>query len=95
MTGLPSSPLTMSGGSLGPSGVGSHQYPLTANLLTSKTRKIYPKTVAVVALFSSLLVLICFIAICIVWRCNRLGRAPTTIGPAFISSVTRKTGKVK
>ncbi|ONK70848.1 uncharacterized protein A4U43_C04F2150 [Asparagus officinalis] len=89
--GLPSTPPSMSA-SLGPSGIGDNRDPFTANVPHSKTQKMNPKIIAVIALFSLLLVLIGFVAICIFWRCKKLGRASTVIGPAFTSSVVRKTG---
>lgn len=91
--GLPASPPMMPGGSLGPSGVGSQQYPLTANLPTRKTQKTNPKTIVFIVLSSFILIFMCFGAVCLFWRCRKSGRAPPAIGPAIkTSSIARRTG---
>ncbi|KAJ6792636.1 receptor-like serine/threonine-protein kinase ALE2 [Iris pallida] len=90
--GLPSSPPTTYGSSLGPSVARPHQDPLSANTFTSKKQKINPTTIAVIAFSSSILLFMCFGVACIFWRRREVGKAPAGVGSAFTSSFTRKNG---
>ncbi|KAJ0963670.1 hypothetical protein J5N97_028792 [Dioscorea zingiberensis] len=91
--GLPSSPPTLDESSAsGPAG--SHQYPFTANVPSSmRTQKMNARTIAVIALSAFMLVLVCSGVTCFLlkWR-NSSERSATTIGPAFTSPVTKRSG---
>lgn len=92
--GLPSSPPSMPGGSsgFGASGTGSRQYPFTANVPDGISQKMNSRIIAVTALSSFILILVCFGVVFTIWKWKKLGRPPTTVGPAITPSITKRPG---
>lgn len=91
--GLPSCPPT-SRGSLrcGPSGTGSQQIPLSANVPIDKSQKRSPKIIIVIGLTTFTLILVFSIVIFIILKRNRLGRTTTTPAPAITTSIPKRPG---
>ncbi|XP_020273750.1 receptor-like serine/threonine-protein kinase ALE2 isoform X2 [Asparagus officinalis] len=90
--GLPSPPPSSFGRSAsGPSEPGSYQYPFTANVPTDKTQKMNNRIIAVVALSSLILLLLCLGFVIFVLKAVKLGKPATTLGPAS-SSIARRPG---
>ncbi|KAF8392109.1 hypothetical protein HHK36_022451 [Tetracentron sinense] len=88
-TGLPSSPPY--GGSLGNGPSGSQEEPITANFL-NKDQRMNPRTIAIIVLSSFVVLLVCFGAVSILLKCRKVGRPSSAVGPAFTSSVTKRSG---
>ncbi|XP_043705850.1 receptor-like serine/threonine-protein kinase ALE2 isoform X2 [Telopea speciosissima] len=87
--GLPSSqPLE---DSLGPVGSGDHENPITANF-RGKSQKMNAGTIAIIALSAFVLFLICLGVVSILLKCKKVGRTSTSVGPATISSITKRSG---
>ncbi|XP_042393543.1 receptor-like serine/threonine-protein kinase ALE2 isoform X1 [Zingiber officinale] len=89
--GLPSPPPSFSK-SLGPSGIGGHQDPITANISTHKKQKFKGRIVIIILLSSFILMLICSGVVCMILRLKKLGRSSSSVEPTCTSSVIRKTG---
>ncbi|KAL5711811.1 Receptor-like serine/threonine-protein kinase ale2 [Ranunculus cassubicifolius] len=86
--GLPSSP--PSGGSTGVSPDGAPEDPLMANF-HGKRQKMNTRTIAIIVLSAVVFLLACVGAVFILLRCKRGRRPPNAVGPAFTSSITKRS----
>lgn len=91
--GLPSPPPSVDE-SLGPSGIGGHQYPLTANISNHKSQKLNGRIIAIIVLSSFILLVVCSGLVCMVLRSKKLGKSSNSVGPTITSSAIRKTGTI-
>ncbi|XP_068653978.1 receptor-like serine/threonine-protein kinase ALE2 isoform X2 [Aristolochia californica] len=66
--------------------------PITANVIR-KSQKMNARTVALIALSSFILVLMCVGAVLILSKCKKLGRASNVVGPAIPSSIGKRSGR--
>ncbi|KAJ8512450.1 hypothetical protein OPV22_002884 [Ensete ventricosum] len=89
--GLPSPPPSVDESS-GPSGIGGHQYPLTANISNHKSQKLNGKIIAIIVLSSFILLVVCSGLVCMVLRSKKHGKSSNSVGPTITSSAIRKTG---
>ncbi|CAL9154583.1 unnamed protein product [Musa hybrid cultivar] len=89
--GLPSPPPSVDESS-GPSGIGGHQYPLTANISNHKSQKLNGRIIAIIVLSSFILLVVCSGLVCMVLRSKKLGKSSNSVGPTITSSAIRKTG---
>ncbi|KAF5178349.1 Receptor-like serine/threonine-protein kinase ALE2 [Thalictrum thalictroides] len=86
--GLPSSP--PSGDSTGVSPRGSQEDPIVADFF-SKNKKMNARTIAVIAL-SAVVLLLAFVGVIfILLKCKKNRRPSTAVGPAFTSSITKRS----
>ncbi|KAF8388313.1 hypothetical protein HHK36_026979 [Tetracentron sinense] len=91
--GLPSSPSNGSSLGSGPSGsIGRHENPITAIFL-NKNQKMNARTITIIALSAFVLIVVCFGAVFILFKCRKVVRPSCAVGPAFTSSVTKRSGK--
>lgn len=86
--GLPSSPPSGSSTEINPSG--SEEDPITANLL-NKHQRMNSRTIAIIALSAVVFFIACVGAFFIVLKCKKDRRPLTAIGPAFTSSITKRS----
>ncbi|WOL12919.1 receptor-like serine/threonine-protein kinase ALE2 isoform X2 [Canna indica] len=91
--GLPSSPPSTPGGSIGvgPADNGDHQYPLTADVPTSKTQKLNAGVIAVIAVSSFTLILACIGIILFILKWKKIERPPAPVD-SIPQSLTRRSG---
>lgn len=91
LSGIPSSPPYGSNTGSGPSeSVGG--LPITANFV-NKSQKMNLRTIAIIALSAFVLVLVFVGAISILIRWRKTRRPSSAVGPAFTSSVNKRSGK--
>ncbi|XP_077227258.1 receptor-like serine/threonine-protein kinase ALE2 [Tasmannia lanceolata] len=88
--GLPSSPPSGSMRPIG-TGPGGHPYPFGANV-RGKAQKTNARIIAIIALSSVILFLMCIGALCILLKCMNFGRSSPYVGPTLTSSIAKKSG---
>jgi hypothetical protein len=90
LPGIPSSPPYPNYMGSGPSG-SAGDLPITANFV-SKTQRMNLRTITTIAL-SAFVVLVVFIgAIAVVVKWRKSGRPSSAVGPAFTSSINKRSG---
>ncbi|KAF6144372.1 hypothetical protein GIB67_024599 [Kingdonia uniflora] len=87
--GLPSS--LPPGDSMGIGPNGSQEDPIMANF-DRKSRKMNARTIIIIALSASILLLVCIGAFFILLRCKKHGRPSTAVGPSYTSSINKRSG---
>ncbi|KAK6940588.1 Serine-threonine/tyrosine-protein kinase, catalytic domain [Dillenia turbinata] len=87
--GLPSSPPSSAGSPTG--SAGSQQFPLTAEF-GSKKNRMNSRIIFIIVSSALVLLLVCFGAIFFLLRCKKVGRPSSAVGPAFTSSINRRSG---
>lgn len=78
----------------GPSGAGIDKYPFTADVPTSRTRKLNTGIVAVIAVSSFTLILACVGVVLFVLKWRKLGRPPIVVNPAITQSIPKRSGAI-
>ncbi|XP_020113324.1 receptor-like serine/threonine-protein kinase ALE2 isoform X4 [Ananas comosus] len=92
--GLPSSPTSVPRETVGfgPSGTGIDKYPFTADVPTSRTRKLNAGIVAVIVVSSCTVILACVGVVLFVLKWRKLGRPPSVVSPAITQSIPKRSG---
>lgn len=89
-TGLPASPPSNPRASMGFGP--NQQYPLTADVPTTKSEKLKTGIIVVIAVSSFALVLACFGVVLLLLKWRKLRRPSTAISPAITPSLTKRSG---
>ncbi|XP_042046635.1 receptor-like serine/threonine-protein kinase ALE2 isoform X2 [Salvia splendens] len=90
--GLPSSPPSGIIFGEGPTGsIGDNQYPFTANF-GGKRQKMKPRIIIVISLSAFVLLVVCCAAVAVLLKCRNTRRPSNAVGPAFTSSMNKRSG---
>ncbi|XP_077252764.1 receptor-like serine/threonine-protein kinase ALE2 isoform X2 [Tasmannia lanceolata] len=89
----PGLPSLLPPASMGPSGISyrGYPYPFEPNA-RSKANKKNVRIIAIIALSSVILFLMCIGALCILLKCKNLGRSSPAVGPALTPSLSKNIG---
>lgn len=90
-SGLPSSPPSGSSTGINPSG--SPEDPIMANLL-NKHQRMNSRTITIITLSAVVFFIACVGAFFIIYKCKKDRRPLTAIGPAFTSSIAKRSSKI-
>ncbi|XP_011024518.1 PREDICTED: receptor-like serine/threonine-protein kinase ALE2 [Populus euphratica] len=88
--GIPSSPPYPNYTGSGPSGSAGY-LPITANFV-SKTQRMNLRTITTIALSAFVVLVVCIGAIAVVVKWRKSGRPSSAVGPAFTSSINKRSG---
>ncbi|XP_034916097.1 receptor-like serine/threonine-protein kinase ALE2 [Populus alba] len=88
--GIPSSPPYPNYTGSGPSG-SAGDLPITANFV-SKTQRMNLRTITTIALSAFVVLVVCIGAIAVVVKWRKSGRPSSAVGPAFTSSINKRSG---